>query len=770
MTMASHIAARWLALVLCLLAFMPLTAFANGRTLDACYRWPQNRLIIGSDLQSRRFELEPCPGTELMFNAAGGRSILRQTFTLSLDIAERVSLFTTSAPRTCVLARDRERTAPLKIPVFFVGRSGELQEELKENAGNLAFAPSESLDIGSDFPDISFHLRRGGSRFSEIRPFFQCGLAGLLVCETSCPEDSVALAASLVNELIKSKPPVQPPAAQKEASAPPAAEPPPARQANPAPEKPPAKPGSATKAPPANPAPPVTEAPPASQSRPPPNPVSSSESAPPPASGPAAPPASSPAAGPVPPASAPQTAPSAEPAPAQPAQPRLKRLVLAFERKTSEPIAADDVSKAEGPILIEGAPLQVTPEGLAASLPDEAFQKASDPEYLQRLFRRHRILDVKKQPGRILLTVEPRYVRADDLTIRINDAAGEPVRGCDLALDVSAERRLGEGWAKLGAKERARGLIYAETDILYELDLPLEIEPNELLISTAEPGNVARLSNTAPGCELEARLVSVEEVRSRKIVRLLQKTGPVLISILSTDSSFADSTSPAGADGFWVDALGLVNTISGELWERKVLARAQAPGPSPETAVLEVETDGAPLAAGKSREEALKALSEGSRLRPGPLSIFPIRPIERYSLDLALKPIRDDASISPRHSIKQEALLIVLGSVKETGSYFCQHSVRRDKKPWASPQWVKQARKIFALEVWSEGAVEAMRQASRLKPAEGAPEGVYVCNIPGADGEKIALYGIVPKAVSDGGARAEAFTYLTGQANSFLKP
>ena len=88
-------------------------------------------------------------------------------------------------------------------------------------------------------------------------------------------------------------------------------------------------------------------------------------------------------------------------------------------------------------------------------------------------------------------------MRAEDLKIEIHDAAGEPVRGCELALDVSADRRLGEGWAKLGDKERLHGLEFAETDSHYGLNLPVDVEPNELLISTAEPGNVARLSNTA---------------------------------------------------------------------------------------------------------------------------------------------------------------------------------------------------------------------------------------------------------------------------------
>jgi hypothetical protein len=120
--------------------------------------------------------------------------------------------------------------------------------------------------------------------------------------------------------------------------------------------------------------------------------------------------------------------------------------------------------------------------------------------------------------------------------------------------------------------------------------------------------------------------------------------------------------------------------------------------------------------------------------------------------------------------VRQEALLLVTGSVKDFGSYFCQHSVRRDRSLWASPQWFRQARKVFALEVWTQGAADDMQKGSRIKPAQNAPEGVYSCNIPAPEGDKIALYGIVPKVVSDPNARARVFSYLTGQANSFLKP
>jgi hypothetical protein len=445
--------------------------------------------------------------------------------------------------------------------------------------------------------------------------------------------------------------------------------------------------------------------------------------------------------------------------------------VLAFERKNGEAIPAADVVQAEGSLNIEGVPLQAASEGLTADLPAEAAKKLADNAYLKKLLRRYQLVTVRKEPERFVLIVDPLYVRAEDLKIEIHDAAAEPVRGCELALDVSADRRLGDGWTKLGEKARLRGLEFDETDSQYALNLPTDIEPNELLISTAEPGNVARLSSTGSGCKLEARpWVTAEELRTGKIVRSLKGAGQTLIAVFSTDSSFAGSISPAAAEGFWSDALRLVNVVSTAAWEKKVLGRAQAPGPSPETGKLQVEAQAGALAGDGSRGAMLKALSKGSQNADGPYSIFQVQPIDRYLLDIALKLIREDASISPQYSVKQEALILVTGSVKDTGSYFCQHPVRRDKSPWSSPRWVRQARRIFALEVWSQGAADDMQKESRIKPAQNAPEGIYVCNIQGPEGDKIALYGIVPKVISDANARAKVFSYLTGQANSFLKP
>ena len=97
--------------------------------------------------------------------------------------------------------------------------------------------------------------------------------------------------------------------------------------------------------------------------------------------------------------------------------------------------------------------MQAASEGLTADLPAEAAKKARDAAYLKKLLRRYQLVTVRQDPDRLVLVVEPLYVRAEDLKIEIHDAAGEPVRGCELALDVSADRRLAVGWGKLGEKD-----------------------------------------------------------------------------------------------------------------------------------------------------------------------------------------------------------------------------------------------------------------------------------------------------------------------------
>ena len=339
--------------------------------------------------------------------------------------------------------------------------------------------------------------------------------------------------------------------------------------------------------------PPKTEAAPAapSQTQPPESalPPPKGEAAPSPAPAPkaqppesAAPPSKAPRAKSAPLPKAPKSAPPPAPSP-----PPIQHIVLAFERKNGEAVLAADVVQAEGSLNIEGAPLQAASEGLTADLPAEAAKRLADNAYLKKLLRRHQLVTVRKEPERLVLVVEPLYVRAEDLKIEIHDAAAEPVHGCELALDVSADRRLGGGWSKLGEKDRLHGLEFTGTDSQYTLNLPTDIEPNELLISTAEPGNVARLSSTSSACQLEARQwITAEELRTGKpVVRSLKGAGQTLIAVLSTDSSFAGSVGgAAAAEGFWSDTLRLVNVVSTAAWEKKFSPAPKRLGSAPRRA------------------------------------------------------------------------------------------------------------------------------------------------------------------------------------------
>src|SRR5208282_5921961 len=168
-------------------------------------RWPQNRLIVDSGLHARRFTLEAKGHAQQMppFLEPGARKIYHRTFSLSLDVAEPIAMYYTGTPNTCVIAQDSEKALPFRVPVFFVGSEGQSAEDLKADVERTAFALSASLGAGVDFAEVNFRLRKGGASFGDIRPFFACGLAGLMLCEGYCPGDTPALAGLLVDWVIK---------------------------------------------------------------------------------------------------------------------------------------------------------------------------------------------------------------------------------------------------------------------------------------------------------------------------------------------------------------------------------------------------------------------------------------------------------------------------------------------------------------------------------------------------------------------------------------
>jgi hypothetical protein len=195
----------WLTFMLTLLA-IPQNALGSDRSVPGiCRKWPQNRLLVGAALQARRFVLEAKGETQSLSarSVPGTRFVYHRTFGLSLDVAEPIALFYTSAPNVCVVERGPQTAKLLRIPVFFVGRAGQSLDELKADAGRAAFAPSARLLAGESFGEVHFYLRKAASRFDEIRPFFVCGLPGVMLCEDYCPGDAAAYVESLVSSVVQ---------------------------------------------------------------------------------------------------------------------------------------------------------------------------------------------------------------------------------------------------------------------------------------------------------------------------------------------------------------------------------------------------------------------------------------------------------------------------------------------------------------------------------------------------------------------------------------
>jgi hypothetical protein len=197
--------ALWLVLVLTL-GVVPQNVLGSDRRIpEICKKWPQSRLLIGTALQSRRFVLEAKGEAQRISAppALGARFVYHRTFGLSLDVAEPIALFYTNTANVCVVERGPQTANLLRIPVFFVGRTGQSLDELKADAQRAAFAPSALLSPGESFGEVRFYLRKGASRFDEIRPFFVCGLPGLMLCEDYCPGDAVAFVETLVSSVVQ---------------------------------------------------------------------------------------------------------------------------------------------------------------------------------------------------------------------------------------------------------------------------------------------------------------------------------------------------------------------------------------------------------------------------------------------------------------------------------------------------------------------------------------------------------------------------------------
>ena len=455
-----------------------------------------------------------------------------------------------------------------------------------------------------------------------------------------------------------------------------------------------------------------------------------------------------------------------EPPPSPSATPPANRqLVLGFERKNGAAIDAGEILQAEGSVSIKGTAAARVAGELVVTLPEEALAEAARTDTLQKALSHYQVLGVRTEEARTIVTAEPLFIRASDLKIKIASSGNENVSGCDLALDVLQSRRLGAGWSKANVQN----LRFREHGTAYALILPLNADRNGFLIGTAQNGSAARLLSLSSGCKLEARpFVSAEEIGSGTITRNLQEvSGQVLMALLSTDSDFSDQVGAVAEEGFWAAALGLAASVSEGAWERGVLGRAQFPGSSPETGMLDA-IRGGKLAAGAKRDAVLKKLIDGSRQDRDYLPGAGSKPIQRFGLNVALEIVGQTPASCLGKRLPREGLLLITGGVDPADGFFCRHPSPPDTVSPAAAQWASGARRIFALEVWSEASARALEKASRAAPAEAAPPGIYSCNFPAHDAS-VALYGVQPGALSTS-ARDATFAYLTARANGFLRP
>jgi hypothetical protein len=441
-------------------------------------------------------------------------------------------------------------------------------------------------------------------------------------------------------------------------------------------------------------------------------------------------------------------------------------LVLAFERKDGTAVGVDEVLHAEGTVTINGTSAAHVGDSLVLSLPEDAAAEATKLPALKNALPHYEVSDVREEQARTVVTVKPRFSRVASLTVKIAGGRIENVSGCDLALDVLKDKRLGTGWSKNGTRK----IPFREVKGAYAPVLPLNADRNAFLIDTGQDGSVALLLSLSEGCKLESRpSVLAQEVRGGLISRNLHEaTRQILIALISTDSEFSNKVGAAAAEGFWAGALGLAGSVSEGAWEKKILGRAQSPGVSHETKMLDVIGSGK-FAAGPRRDQILKELIEGSRQQAGyDLLGGGSAPIKRFELNMGISIIRSKASIVPREGLLRESLLLITGGVDTAGGYFCRWPVPSDPVAPAAGQWVSGMRRIFAVEVWSDAAAQEFEKAARATPAEGAPAGIYACNFPAHEATTV-LYGVLPQALAPG-AKDGTFAYLTGRANSFLRP
>ena len=742
---------------------------------DVCRKWPENRLALDVSLRSRRFELSASGELKKVPPPLepGAREVYYRIFILSLDAAEPIALFRTNTKKTCVIARDGEKVQPIKVPVFFVGAGGRPAPELESDAKRAVFDPSSPVSDGEEFPDVTFHLKSAGYTFSSIRPFFVCGLPGVMLCEGSCPGDLLPRAQLLV-EWALNQPPEPADTSGHDAPAG-------GRIADLSARGAPAQ--QQTRAPDTASHSPVAAAPT-------PGTVAPGQLSCPPAS-----PALAPI--PVPPPQVGERQGNAGPAQEKKQETEAKKqeteekkqdteekkmqtegggaapatsrkLVLAFERKSGAAIGAEEILQVEGNIAVLGASAVPVAGGLALELPEGVFEEAKKLETLKNAFRHYEVLAVEPEEARVIVALEPRFIRASDLTIKIAGGGNENVSGCELALDVFPSWQLGPGWSAA----KVQRLRFHEVGPFYALELPENTGKNDLLIDTAKEGTAAQLLSVALGCKLEARPgVSAEEIASGSIVRALpEAAGQILIALVSTDSDFSDQVGAEPAKGFWAGALGLVSSVSEGAWEKRLLGRAQSLAISQETKILE-DLRSSRLAAEGERGALIKKLVEGSRSGSGFLPGAGSKPIPQFELDPALGMIMGDAGLEPREGSPAPGSLAYYRWRRPCGRAIPAVIPCRIPRPVAARDGCGKRERFLCSksgarplpEAWKKFRAPGPRKVLRLVLVS------TLCNVSGADGGNIALYGVLASSLTSS-ARAGAFAYLTARANSHLRP
>ncbi len=404
--------------------------------------------------------------------------------------------------------------------------------------------------------------------------------------------------------------------------------------------------------------------------------------------------------------------------------------------------------------------MQATDEGLTARLPEDALTRASSPQNLKSLFLRHRVTAITLNTANILLTLEPGYIKANDLKVRVVDPRGMPVADCNLRIDVPATAQAGSAWNAVPLVDGRRTLSLGRNADWYSFAfsgiIPLIVK------GKGDPGIL--LMNLDDRCPLENRSAVTEaELRNGLAIRTTRSSGAVLIAIGTTDGDFS-AQMPNVPSVFWTKALALTDTVARLEWKKIAFALAERPGIDSSISELPGVLDGPEPARNEKRTAAVKTFVQASTTSSVALKS---EPLEAINLTQALSVIRRNGGIDPRESIGQETLLVVTGGVKKQ-SGLCD-ALENPATTSKSATWLMPIRRAFIVEIWDDALAQALDSARRTTKPVSAPVGVSLCQGKGA-AANVQIYAIVAKTLQDETARNAAFSFLIQEASIRLKP